>query len=122
MARILIVDDAVFARMRCAKLLTEKGFEIYEASNGAEALSKYREHKPDAVLLDITMPDMDGITALKEIIRQDPKAKVAMVSAMGQKSMVVEALEFGARDFVMKPFDADRVMEAVDKLLTGEES
>ncbi len=122
MARILIVDDAVFARMRCAKLLTEKGFEIYEASNGAEALSKYKEHKPDAVLLDITMPDMDGITALKEIIRQDPNAKVAMVSAMGQKSMVVEALEFGARDFVMKPFDADRVMEAVDKLLTGEES
>jgi two-component system chemotaxis response regulator CheY len=122
MARILIVDDAVFARMRCAKLLTEKGFEIYEASNGAEALSKYKEHKPDAVLLDITMPDMDGITALKEIIRQDPNAKVAMVSAMGQKSMVVEALEFGARDFVMKPFDADRVMEAVDKLLTGDES
>ena len=122
MARILIVDDAVFARMRCAKLLTEKGFEIYEASNGAEALSKYKEHKPDAVLLDITMPDMDGITALKELIRHDPNAKVAMVSAMGQKSMVVEALEFGARDFVMKPFDADRVMEAVDKLLSGEEN
>jgi len=120
MARILIVDDAVFARMRCAKLLTEKGFEIDEASNGAEALSKYREHKPDAVLLDITMPDMDGITALREIIRHDPDAKVAMVSAMGQKSMVVEALEFGARDFVMKPFDANRVMEAVGKLLNGD--
>jgi two-component system, chemotaxis family, chemotaxis protein CheY len=122
MARILIVDDAVFARMRCAKMLSEKGFEIEEASNGAEALSKYREHKPDAVLLDITMPDMDGITALKEIIRHDPSAKVAMVSAMGQKAMVVEALEFGARDFVMKPFDATRVMEAVDKLLAGEEN
>lgn len=122
MARILIVDDAVFARMRCAKLLTEKGFEICEASNGAEALSKYKEHKPDAVLLDITMPDMDGITALREIIRHDPNAKVAMVSAMGQKSMVVEALEFGARDFVMKPFDANRVMAAVDKLLTGDEN
>ena len=122
MARILIVDDAVFARMRCAKLLTEKGFEICEAANGEEALSKYKEHKPDAVLLDITMPDMDGITALKQIISHDPNAKVAMVSAMGQKSMVVEALEFGARDFVMKPFDADRVMAAVGKLLTGDEN
>lgn len=118
MPRVLVVDDAIFARMRCARLLMDNGYEVEEAANGAEALAKYRQNKPDAVLLDITMPDMDGLSALKEIIAHDPEAKIAMVSAMGQKSMVVEALEFGAKDFVVKPFDAARVLQAVQKLLS----
>lgn len=118
MARVLVVDDAIFARMRCARLLTDNGYEVDEASNGAEALAKYKQQKPDAVLLDITMPDMDGLAALKQIMSLDPDARVAMVSAMGQKSMVVEALEVGAKDFVVKPFDAARVLQAVQKLVS----
>jgi two-component system chemotaxis response regulator CheY len=118
MPRILVVDDAIFARMKCARLLCDKGFEVDEAGNVTEALAKYKQQKPDAVLLDITMPDMDGLRALKEIMSFDPNARVAMVSAMGQKSMVVEALEAGARDFVMKPFDSGRVLQAVQKMLS----
>jgi two-component system chemotaxis response regulator CheY len=116
MKKILVVDDAAFMRMRCVKLLTENGYEVNEASNGAEALDKYREFRPDAVLLDITMPKMDGLMTLQELIKIDPGARVAMVTAMGQKSMVISALKEGARDFVVKPFDADRVMDAVKKL------
>jgi two-component system chemotaxis response regulator CheY len=116
MKKILVVDDAAFMRMRCVKLLTDNGYEVNEASNGAEALDKYREFRPDAVLLDITMPKMDGLMTLQELIKIDPAARVAMVTAMGQKSMVISALKEGARDFVVKPFDADRVMDAVKKL------
>jgi two-component system, chemotaxis family, chemotaxis protein CheY len=116
MTRILIVDDAAFMRMRCSKLLGEKGYEVVEASNGAEALDKYKEVKPDAVLLDITMPKMDGIITLQEIIKIDPNAKVAMVTAMGQRTMVMSALKSGAKDFVVKPFDGSRVLETVEKL------
>jgi len=116
MKKILVVDDAAFMRMRCVKLLNENGYQVSEASNGAEAIDKYRECRPDAVLLDITMPKMDGIMTLKELIKIDPGAKVAMVTAMGQKSMVIAALKEGARDFVVKPFDATRVMDAVKKL------
>lgn len=119
MSRVLVVDDAIFARMRCARLLTDNGYDVDEAANGAEALAKYKQQKPDAVLLDITMPDMDGLAALKQIINHDPDARVAMVSAMGQKSMVVEALEVGAKDFVVKPFDAARVLQAVQKLCSN---
>jgi two-component system chemotaxis response regulator CheY len=118
MARILVVDDAVFARMKCVRLLTEQGFSVDEAKNGAEAIEMYKTHRPDVVLLDITMPDMDGLAALKEIIEVDPNAKVAMVSAMGQRAMVMEALELGARDFVMKPFDTGRLLQAVQKLMS----
>ncbi len=118
MAKILVVDDAVFARMKCVRLLTEKGFNVDEAKNGAEAIEMYKTYHPDVVLLDITMPDMDGLSALKGIIDVDPNAKVAMVSAMGQRAMVMEALELGARDFVMKPFDTIRLMQAVEKLLS----
>ncbi len=117
MARILIVDDAAFMRMRCSKLLCEKGYEVVEAANGAEALEKYKERKPDAVLLDITMPKMDGIITLQEIIKIDPHARVAMVSAMGQRTMVMTALKAGARDFVVKPFDGPRVLDTVQKLI-----
>ncbi len=117
MARILVVDDAAFMRMRCSKLLGEKGYEVIEAANGAEALEKYKESKPDAVLLDITMPKMDGIITLQEIIKIDPHARVAMVSAMGQRTMVMTALKAGARDFVVKPFDGPRVLDTVQKLI-----
>ena len=116
MAKILVVDDAAFMRMRCTKLLTENGYEVAEATNGAEALDKYQTYRPDVVLLDITMPKMDGIVTLTELMKIDPAAKVAMVTAMGQRSMVMSALKAGARDFVVKPFDSVRVLETVQKL------
>ena len=117
MAKILVVDDAAFMRMRCSKLLTENGHEVIEAGTGREAVEQYKRNSPDAVLLDITMPDMDGLTALKEIRAHDSDARVAMVTAMGQQSIVMEALEAGAKDFVVKPFDADRVLAAIKKLV-----
>ena len=117
MAKILVVDDAAFMRMRCKKLLTQSGYEVIEAATGSQAVEMYQSDKPDLVLLDITMPDMDGLTALREIIKIDPDARVAMVTAMGQQSMVVEALKAGAKDFVIKPFDQDRVLAAIKKLM-----
>jgi two-component system chemotaxis response regulator CheY len=116
MKKILVVDDAAFMRMRCTKLLTENGYQVTEASSGVEALEKYREFRPDAVLLDVTMPKMDGIMTLQELIKFDPGARVAMVSAVGQKNLVIAALKEGARDFVVKPFDAERVINAVNIL------
>jgi two-component system chemotaxis response regulator CheY len=116
MARILVVDDAAFMRMRCTKLLQENGYETIEAGNGVEAVQKYKQFKPDAVLMDITMPDMDGIETLKKLREMDPAARVSMVTAMGQQSLVIEALKLGARDFVVKPFDAARVLAAVKKI------
>ena len=104
-------------RMRCTKLLTENGYEVQEAANGSDAVNAYRSNPSDVVLLDITMPEMDGIAALKSLIADDPGAKVIMVTAMGQQSMVVEALKAGAKDFVVKPFDPNRVLAAVQKLV-----
>ncbi len=118
MATIMIVDDAAFMRLKCSQLLTQNGYKVIEASNGAEALAKYKELKPDGILLDITMPDMDGLTALKELMALDNNAKVAMVTAMGQQSIVIEALKSGAKDFVVKPFDPDRVLAAIKKMLS----
>lgn len=117
MPKILVVDDAAFMRMRCSKLLTDNGYEVVEAENGLDAIAKYKASKPDAVLLDITMPEMDGLTALKEIRKVDPEAKVAMVTAMGQQSMIMDAIKSGAKDFVVKPFQPDRVLAAVKKLV-----
>ena len=117
MAKILVVDDAAFMRMRCKKLLSQSGFDVIEAATGAQAVEVYKEDRPDVVLLDITMPDMDGLTALKELKKLDPNVKVAMVSAMGQQSVVMEALKFGAQDFLVKPFDPDRVLATVRKML-----
>lgn len=117
MTKVLVVDDAQFMRMKATKLLSSKGFEVVEAATGAEAVESYKTENPDAVLLDITMPDMDGLQALKEIKKIDPKANVAMVTAMGQQSIVMEALKAGAKDFVVKPFDADRVMAAIEKIM-----
>jgi len=116
-AKILVVDDAAFMRMRCSKLLTENGHEVVEAGTGREAVEQYKKTSPDAVLLDITMPDMDGLSALKEIRAHDSDARVAMVTAMGQQSIVMEALQAGAKDFVVKPFDASRVLAAIEKLI-----
>ncbi|GIW13819.1 MAG: response regulator [Tepidiforma sp.] len=116
MATILVVDDAAFMRMRMSKILTEAGYEVIQAENGLEALEKYQSVKPDAVLMDITMPEMDGLTALKEIRKVDPNAKVAMVTALGQQQIVLEAVKNGAKDFLVKPAEADRVLAAVSKL------
>lgn len=117
MAKVLVVDDAQFMRMRAVKLLTQNGYECVEAENGVQAVDKYKSEKPDAVMLDITMPDMDGLEALKQIQKIDSNAKVAMVTAMGQQSIVMEAIKAGAKDFVVKPFDPNRVLAAVQKML-----
>ena len=114
--RVLIVDDAAFMRMMVKDILSKNGYEIVgEAENGVKALEKFQELKPDLTTMDITMPEMDGITAVKEIKKLDPTAKVIMCSAMGQQAMVVEAIQAGARDFIVKPFQPDRVLEAVRK-------
>src|SRR6266536_2301778 len=119
MARVLVVDDAAFMRDRAAKVLEDSGHEVEQAENGLEAVKKYAEWRPDAVLMDITMPEMDGLTALKEIRKLDPGARVAMVTAMGQQAIVMEALKAGAKDFVLKPFQPDRVLGALQKLLAA---
>ena len=118
MPKILIVDDAAFMRMNVKNILSKEGFEdILEAENGEEAVQKYKEEDPDLVTLDITMPQMDGLEALKKIKKYDSEANVIMCSAMGQQSMVIEAIEAGAKDFVVKPFDKDKIKEAVSKVL-----
>ncbi|PTQ57715.1 MAG: Chemotaxis regulator - transmits chemoreceptor signals to flagelllar motor components CheY [Candidatus Carbobacillus altaicus] len=118
MKRVLVVDDAAFMRMMIKDILTKNGYAVVgEASDGAQAVEKYKELQPDLVTLDITMPEMDGISALKQIRAMDPQAKVIMCSAMGQQAMVIEAIQAGAKDFIVKPFQADRVLEAVRKTL-----
>ncbi len=115
--RILITDDAMFMRVTLRNILTQNGFEVVgEAANGVEAVKLYQELRPDVVTMDITMPEMDGITALKEIRLIDSNANVVMCTAMGQKTMVVEAIQAGAKDFIVKPFQPDRVVEAMKKL------
>ncbi|GBF72010.1 response regulator [Paenibacillus sp. 598K] len=118
--RILIVDDAAFMRMMIRDILTKNGYEVVgEAQDGAQAVEKYKELKPDLITMDITMPEMDGISALKEIKKMDGNAKVIMCSAMGQQAMVIDAIQAGAKDFIVKPFQADRVIEAIKKTLGG---
>ncbi|MBP3608701.1 MAG: response regulator [Lachnospiraceae bacterium] len=115
---ILICDDAAFMRMMIKDILTKNGYGIAgEAENGAIAVEKYMETKPDLVMMDITMPDKDGIQALKEIRSKDAGANIIMCSAMGQQAMVIEAIQSGARDFIVKPFAADRILEAVRKAI-----
>lgn len=115
---VLICDDAAFMRMMIKDILSKNGYTVAgEAENGAKAVEKYAEIKPDLVLMDITMPEMDGIQALKAIKAADAGAKVIMCSAMGQQAMVIEAIQSGARDFIVKPFQADRVLEAVKKVI-----
>ncbi|GEK57405.1 response regulator [Marinococcus halophilus] len=115
---VLVVDDAAFMRMMIKDILEKNGFNVVgEAKDGNEAVEKFQETAPDLVTLDITMPDKDGIEALKEIKAADPNAKVIMCSAMGQQSMVIDAIQAGAKDFIVKPFQADRVLEAINKTL-----
>ena len=115
---ILIVDDAAFMRMMIKDILTKNGYNVAgEAENGAKAFEKYNEVKPDLVLMDITMPEVDGIQALKNIKAADPNAKVIMCSAMGRQAMVIESIQAGAKDFIVKPFQPDRVLEAVKKVV-----
>ena len=117
--RILIVDDASFMRMMIKDILVKNGYEVVgEAADGAQAVTMYKELKPDLVTMDITMPEMDGITALKNIRAENPNAVVIMCSAMGQQAMVIDAIQAGAKDFIVKPFQADRVLEAISKNLT----
>ncbi|MBU0503790.1 MAG: response regulator [Candidatus Omnitrophota bacterium] len=123
MAKVLVVDDALFMRKMLSDILKKEGIEICgEAENGKDAINKYQELKPDLVTMDIVMPrveEIDGIVAVREIIKIDPQAKIIMVSAMGQHSLVVEAIQAGAKDFVTKPFQPSRVVEAINRVLGG---
>ncbi|MER2040069.1 MAG: response regulator [Carnobacterium sp.] len=113
---VMIVDDAAFMRMKLKDILEKNGYNVVaEAQNGVEAVEKYKAEKPNLVTMDITMPEMDGVDALKAIKAFDPAARVVMCSAMGQQGMVMDAIRSGAVDFIVKPFDSDRVIKALDK-------
>ena len=119
MARVLVVDDAAFMRKVLTDTLSKGGHEVVgEAANGMEAVDRFRELRPELTTLDITMPEKDGLTALREILSFDPSAKVVMCSALGQESKVLEAIRAGAKDFVVKPFQPERVLDAVSKAIT----
>lgn len=118
MAKIMLVDDAAFMRMMLKDILSKAGYDpIVEAENGLVAVEKFKEEKPDLVIMDITMPEMDGIEAVKQIRGLDGKANVIMCSAMGQQAMVIESIQAGAKDFIVKPFQPERVVEAVKKVI-----
>lgn len=115
---VLLVDDAAFMRMMLKDILTKNGYSVVgEAENGVKAIERYKELKPSLVILDITMPEMDGIQAARGIKAIDPNATIIMCSAMGQQAMVIESIQAGARDFIVKPFQADKIIEAVQKVL-----
>jgi two-component system chemotaxis response regulator CheY len=116
--KILIVDDAAFMRMMIKDILVKNGYEVAgEAENGLKAIEKYKEVKPDLVIMDITMPELDGIEAVKEIKKINANANIIMCSAMGQQSMVIESIQAGAKDFIVKPFQPDRVIDAIKKVI-----
>jgi two-component system chemotaxis response regulator CheY len=116
--RVLVCDDAIFMRTMISDILSGAGYEVVgEAESGVQAIERYRELHPDLVTMDIVMPDMGGIEAVREIIKADPEAKILMCSAMGQQALVVEAIQAGAKDFVVKPFQPSRVLEAVQRVL-----
>src|SRR5262245_20592234 len=117
MTTVMVVDDAQFIRMRLSKLLAEHGYLVIEAADGFEALDRYREARPDAVLMDLTMPNKDGLCALAEICRLDPCAKVIMLTALGQQQIMVEAIRAGAKDFLVKPYEPERVVRALRRVL-----
>lgn len=117
--KILIVDDAAFMRMMLKDILSKNGYEVVgEAENGVQAVEKFKEFTPDLITMDITMPEMDGIAAVKEIKNIDTAACIIMCSAMGQQAMVIDAIQAGAKDFIVKPFQPERVIEAVSKALS----
>ena len=116
---VLVCDDTVFMRLMLSDMLEKHGYIVAgQAANGKEAIEKYKELKPDIVTMDITMPDMNGIEAVKQIRAFDPKARIVMCSAMGQQALVLEAIQAGAGEFIVKPFRADRVMDALQKIMT----
>lgn len=118
MAKILLVDDAAFMRMMVKDTLTKAGYtDLYEAADGLQAVESYGEINPDLVIMDITMPNMDGLEALKAIRGKDPNATVVMCSAMGQESMVIDAIKSGAKDFIVKPFKPDRILKTVSSIV-----
>lgn len=118
MAKILCVDDAAFMRMMVKNTLIQNGYtDVHEAVDGAEAVAKFEELHPDLVIMDITMPNMDGLEALKAIKAKDANASVVMCSAMGQEAMVVEAIKSGAKDFIVKPFKPDRIVKTVSSII-----
>ncbi|MFB1081004.1 response regulator [Jeotgalibacillus sp. JSM ZJ347] len=118
MTKVLVVDDAKFMRMTLKNVLENSSFQVVgEAENGEEAVEKYKSLSPDLVTMDITMPVLDGISAAKEILKADPKANIIMCSAMGQQKMVIEAIEAGAKDFIVKPFDGTRVVDALSRVV-----
>jgi two-component system chemotaxis response regulator CheY len=115
---VLIADDLKFIKLVLRELVEKAGFRVVgEASNGEEAVELYQDKRPDVVLLDITMPKMDGLAALKQILKVDPEAKVIMCSALGQQSLMVQALQLGAKDFIVKPFREERVIAAIKHIL-----
>ncbi|MCD5405056.1 MAG: response regulator [Desulfotomaculum sp.] len=116
--KILIVDDAAFMRMMIKNIVTKAGYEVVgEAENGAQAVEMYKELKSDLVIMDITMPEMNGIQAVKAIKEIDPNANIIMCSAMGQQAMVMEAIQAGAKDFIVKPFQQDRILQAIKRII-----
>lgn len=115
--KILLVDDALSMRVRCRRLLENNGFQVLEADNGAKAILKYKVHKPDVVLMDITMPLMDGIESIKRLLKFDPAAKIIVVSAMGTQSYVMEAIMEGAKTFLVKPFDREKILATINQVL-----
>lgn len=116
--QVLITDDTAFMRMTLRNILEKNGYEVVgEAEDGQVAVDRYTELRPDLVTMDVTMPKMDGITAIKKIMEIDPQAKIIVCSAMGQKALVIEALNAGARDFIVKPFQAERIINAVQKVI-----
>jgi two-component system chemotaxis response regulator CheY len=119
MAKVLVADDSAFMRLQCGKLLQQNGLEVVQAEDGAKAVALYRSARPDAVLLDITMPNMDGLAALRAIRALDPGARVAMLTAIGQQSVMMEAIKAGATDYIVKPFDPVRVLATVRRLCSG---
>jgi len=115
--KVLITDDTAFMRMTLRNILEKNGYQVVgEAEDGQDAVDKYRELRPELVTMDITMPRMDGITAIKKIMEFDPQAKIVVCSAMGQKALVIDALNAGARDFIVKPFQAERIVNALQKV------
>jgi two-component system chemotaxis response regulator CheY len=117
MPKILIADDGEFLRVRAARMLAVEGFNVVEADNGVKAVDLFKSEKPDAVLLDLVMPEKDGLTALKEMLAINPAAKVIMLSSLGQETMVLEAIRTGAKDYIIKPFERDRAVGAIRKIL-----
>jgi two-component system chemotaxis response regulator CheY len=117
MSTVMVVDDSQFIRMRIVKLLTQNGYQVVEAANGDEAVQTYEQAKPDAVVMDVAMEHKNGLVALTEIIRADPKAKVIMLTALGQQAIILRALQAGAKEFLVKPYDSERLLNTLQKVL-----